>query len=151
VHFIMAGYGELLESCKARAQAMGLEGRIAFSGATEEAGLVYALFDVFLLTSRVEGLPNVLIEAQAAGCPVVTTDVGGAGEALIDGATGRLVRERSPQCLARAVVEVLFDESSRDRVKQQGADLVASRFGFERMIDRTLEIYQMPLRGWASG
>jgi glycosyltransferase involved in cell wall biosynthesis len=68
VCFILAGYGNLLAQCKARAQAIGLESNIVFPGAIENVGLVYALLDVFLLTSKVEGLPNVLIEAQAAGC-----------------------------------------------------------------------------------
>lgn len=149
VCFILAGCGELLEQCKARAQAIGLDRNIVFAGAIEDVGLIYGLLDVFLLTSRVEGLPNVLIEAQAAGCPVVTTDVGGAGEALVDGTTGRLVRQRSSDSLARAVLEVLFDQTWRERVNKQGADFIANRFGFERMVDRTLEIYRMPLRGSA--
>jgi glycosyltransferase involved in cell wall biosynthesis len=145
VCFILAGYGKLLAQCKARAQAIGLDRNIAFPGAIENVGLVYALLDVFLLTSKVEGLPNVLIEAQAAGCPVVTTDVGGTGEALVDGLTGRLVRDRSPECLARAVLEVLFDQTRRDRAKQIN-DFIVNHFGFERMVDRTLEIYRMPFR-----
>ena len=146
VRFILAGYGQLLAQCKARAQAIGLESNIAFPGAIENVGLVYALLDVLLMTSKVEGLPNVLIEAQAAGCPVVTTDVGGTGEALIDGMTGRLVRERSPDCLARAVLQVLFDQTWRDRMNSQAANFVENNFGFERMVDRTLEIYRMPFR-----
>lgn len=149
VCFVLAGYGELLAQCRVRAQAFGLNHNIVFPGAVEEVGLIYALLDVFLLTSKVEGLPNVLIEAQAAGCPVVATDVGGTGEALVDGRTGRIVRERSPDHLARAVLEVLFDPTWRDRAKRQANDFVANRFSFERMVDRTLEIYRMPLRGMA--
>jgi glycosyltransferase involved in cell wall biosynthesis len=149
VCFILAGYGELLAECRARAQAIGLDRNTVFPGAIEDVGLIYALLDVFLLTSKVEGLPNVLIEAQAAGCPVVTTDAGGAGEALVDGMTGRLVRERSPDCIARAVLEVLFDQTWRDRPNKQAASFIANRFGFERMVDRTLEIYRMPLHGLA--
>ena len=146
VCFIQAGYGKLLTQCRTRAQALGLDRNVVFPGAIEDVGLIYALSDVFLLTSKVEGLPNVLIEAQAAGCPVVTTDVGGTGEALLDGITGRLVRERSPGCLARAVLEVLFDQRWRDRVNSQSADFVEKNFGFEKMVDRTLEIYRTPLR-----
>jgi glycosyltransferase involved in cell wall biosynthesis len=147
--FVLAGYGELLAQCRARAQAIGLKHTIAFPGAVEDVGLIYALLDVFLLTSKVEGLPNVAIEAQAAGCPVVTTDVGGTREALVDGETGRIVRERSPDHLARAVLEVLFDPKWRNRAKRQANDFVTNRFNFERMVDRTIEIYRMPLRALA--
>ena len=148
VCFVLAGYGELLAQCRERAQAIGLKHNIVFPGAVEEVGLIYALLDVFLLTSKVEGLPNVLIEAQAAGCPVIATDVGGTSEALVDGMTGRLVHERTPDHLARAVLEVLFDPTWRNRAKRQANNFVAKRFGFDRMVDRTLEIYRMPLRGW---
>ena len=146
VCFILAGYGELLAQCRERAQAIGLNHNIVFPGAVEEIGLIYALLDVFLLTSKVEGLPNVLIEAQAAGCPVIATDVGGTSEALADGITGRLVRERNPDHLARAVLDVLFDPTWRNRAKRQANNFVAKRFGFDRMVDRTLEMYRMPLR-----
>ena len=144
VCFVLAGYGELLARCRARAQAIGLNHNIVFPGAVEEVGPIYALLDVFLMTSKVEGLPNVLIEAQAAGCPVITTDVGGTSEALIDGLTGRVVHERTPDHLARVVLEVLFDPMWRDRAKRQANNFIANSFGFDRMVDRTLEIYRMP-------
>jgi glycosyltransferase involved in cell wall biosynthesis len=147
VCFVLAGYGELLAQCRARAQAIGLNNNIIFPGEVEDVGLTYALLDVFLLTSKVEGLPNVLIEAQAAGCPVIATDVGGTREALLDGRTGRVVCERSPDHLARAVLEVLFDPTWGDRMNRQANDFVANRFSFDRMVDRTLEMYRTPLRG----
>jgi glycosyltransferase involved in cell wall biosynthesis len=146
VRFIMAGYGELLAPCTARAEALGLDRHIVFPGAIEDVGIIYALLDAFLLTSRVEGLPNVLIEAQAAGCPVVATDAGGVHEALIDGVSGRLVRERDPDRIAQAVLEVLFDPSWRDRVHQQAMPFIKNRFGFDRMVEETIRLYHTPLR-----
>jgi glycosyltransferase involved in cell wall biosynthesis len=146
VRFIMAGYGQLLAPCKARAEALGIDRKIVFPGAIEDTGPTYALLDVFLLTSKVEGLPNVLIEAQAAGCPVVATEAGGTNEALIDGITGRLVHGRSPDAIAQGVLEVLFDPTWRDRVDKHATPFIQSRFGFERMIEETVRLYQMPLR-----
>jgi glycosyltransferase involved in cell wall biosynthesis len=108
--------------------------------------LVYSLFDVVLLTSAVEGLPNTLIEAQAAGRPVTTTDVGGASEAIIDGVTGILVRERSPQALAAAVLSILADPAWGLRASTEAPAFVARRFGLDRLIDETLAIYGVPPR-----
>jgi glycosyltransferase involved in cell wall biosynthesis len=145
VRFIMAGYGELLAPCTARAKALGLDRHIVFPGAIDDVGVIYALLDVFLLTSMVEGLPNVLIEAQAAGCPVVATDAGGVHEALIDGISGRLVRERDPDRIAQAVLEVISDPSWHDRVNQQAIPFIKNRFGFDRMVEETIRLYQTPL------
>jgi glycosyltransferase involved in cell wall biosynthesis len=142
--FVLAGYGELLEDCKERAKALGLH-RVVFPGPVKDVGLIYKLLDVFLLTSRVEGLPNVLIEAQAAGCPVVTTAVGGTGEALIDGVTGRIVGERSPEAIASAVLDILADPTWPARMRKDARDFIADRFGVEKMVEETLRAYQAPL------
>ena len=65
----------------------------------------YPLLDVFLMTSRFEGTPNVLIEAQAAGCAIVATDVGGVREVVADGLTARIVKSRTAAEIAAEVLE----------------------------------------------
>ena len=82
-----------------------------------------------------------LIEAQAAGCPVVTTDVGGAREAVAEDVTGIVVRERSARALAGAVLTILADASWRERAQAHGPGFVDQNFGFERMIDETIDVY----------
>jgi glycosyltransferase involved in cell wall biosynthesis len=99
--------------------------------------------DVVLLTSAVEGLPNVMIEAQAVGRPVVATDVGGTREALLEGRTGIIVPQRQPESLAKAVITMLDDVNRRVRIRTEGPKFVARRFGLERMVDETLGYY-----GW---
>ena len=82
-----------MEEVERQIDELGLADRVRLIKPISDLGLVYAAFDVVLLTSMVEGLPNMLIEAQAAGCPVVTTDVGGTREAIFEGVTGILVKE----------------------------------------------------------
>ena len=74
VRFVLAGYGELAEPILRMTRALGLSERIALFGPRTDVGAIYAVMDVFLMTSRFEGTPNVLIEAQAAGVPVGVLD-----------------------------------------------------------------------------
>jgi glycosyltransferase involved in cell wall biosynthesis len=126
---------------ESRIEALGLRDRIVLPGAATDVGLIFAALDVLLLTSMTAGLPNVLIEAQAAGRPVVAPDVGGIGEAVSEGRTGRVVRERSPQRLAAAVMAILDDPEWIARVRSDAPDLVADRFGLDRMVRELLEVY----------
>ena len=95
--------------------------------------------DVFLLTSSTEGLPNVVIEAQGFGVPVVSTDVGGVGEIVESGETGIIVDSDIPEKLAEAIVHALerrkeWGPSSRKRSRNM--------FSVESMIQTTEELYQ---------
>jgi glycosyltransferase involved in cell wall biosynthesis len=149
VRFLLAGYGELHGRLVRRIASLGLVDRVAMPGPVTDAGLIYAALDVILLTSRNEGVPNVLIEAQAAGRPIVAADVGGVSEAVSQDRTGRIVRERSPQRLAEAVVDMLDDPGWAARARTEGPAFVASRFGLDLMVAETLETYGLP--AYASG
>ena len=138
--FLLAGFGPLQEAIERRIDALGLGGRVVLPGPMTDVGLIYAALDVVLLTSTVEGLPNVLIEAQGAGRPVVAPDVGGLREAVADGRTGRIARERSARGLAEAALEILADPTWATRARVEGPAFVASRFGLDRMMRQTLEI-----------
>jgi glycosyltransferase involved in cell wall biosynthesis len=144
VRFLMIGHGPLREAILERASSLGLADRLTLADAMADVGLGYAALDVLLLTSFVEGVPNALVEAQAAGRPVVTTNVGGTSEAVAEGRTGRIVAGRSPKRLAETVLNVIDDVSWRERVRTEGPAFVAGRFGFDRMIDETLDAYGLP-------
>ena len=76
VHFLIGGYGEMEGAIARRIRALGLDDRMIPVGAIDDIGLFFAAIDVVLLTSIAEGTPNVLIEAQAAGRPVVAPECG---------------------------------------------------------------------------
>jgi glycosyltransferase involved in cell wall biosynthesis len=86
--FILVGGGDMLSESIELAEELGISHRILFVGASKEVGYWMNKMDVLVLLSRYEGLPNVLIEAQMMGIPVVTTPAGGATECFLDGLTG---------------------------------------------------------------
>ncbi len=139
--FLMIGDGILKPEVIAAVEALGLRERIVLAGIEQNAALALASMDVFLLTSRKEGLPNVLVEAQMLGVPVVSTDAGGARETFEDGATGRLVKSDDPARIAAAVLSMLDDVTWRNRAIASAPDYVRQRFSLDRMVDDTLNVY----------
>jgi glycosyltransferase involved in cell wall biosynthesis len=97
--------------------------------------------DVLLLTSEVEGTPNVLLEAQYLQCPVVTTRAGGAQDALLEGETGLSCEVDDDRGLADAVDRLLRDPDLRTRMGLRGRAFVADKYEVEARVDDTLTLY----------
>jgi glycosyltransferase involved in cell wall biosynthesis len=146
--FVLGGYGHgaIAQELYQKGIKLGLGARLIMPGAVTDIGPFYGGLDVFLLTSRSENLGNVLIEAQAAGLPVVGPAVGGVGEAMLDGVTGLLVLDRSANAFAGAVLRFVDDPAWRKRVAADGPRFVARRFGQKRMVRETIAIYSK--RNW---
>lgn len=89
--FVLVGDGRLLDQARALATTLAIADRVLFVGSSAEVGFWMSHMNVLLLTSRFEGLPNVLIEAQMAGTPVVSTPAGGAAECFVEGVTGHIL------------------------------------------------------------
>lgn len=108
---------------------------------TDIASLMAAA-DGFVLPSDVEGLPMVLLEAAAAGLPLVSTAVGGTGEIITDGLTGRLVPAADSEALSRAMLSVMeLCSHDRQALADAGRQSVEERFGLEQVLDRWEELY----------
>ena len=97
--------------------------------------------DVFVLTSRIEGLPNVMIEAQAVGLPVVCTGAGGMAETFIEGETGFAVPSGAAVDFAQSIARLIDDDELRTRMGQHAAHHAREAFGIGRMVDQTLAAY----------
>ena len=147
VIFLVIGTGNMFSTMLRLAARHGFADRLFLPGVERHPGLAYSVMDVVLLTSHFEGLPNVLIEAQALGVPVVATDVGGCREAVLDGETGVIVKSRDPAYLAERVLHILDDPDWPAKARQQGPALVRERFGIERMIEETLDAYGIEAPG----
>jgi glycosyltransferase involved in cell wall biosynthesis len=143
VSFLLAGSGHetIADQLVQKGAALGLDTRLVLPGMVIDVGQVYGALDVLLLASRLENTPNVMIEAQAAGIPVVGPPVGGIGETMIDGVTGLLAAERSSEALASAVLRILGDAAWRERAAVRGPTFVTERYGHERMIRETITIH----------
>ncbi len=153
-HFVIVGAGPLRGAVLKRARRRGFAERLHCPGTSAETSGYLSMFDVFLLTSRAEGTPNVVLEASLAGVPVVATAAGGTAETIDDGVTGFLERDASAATLAARLLEVLDDRAWRASVAEAGPAFVNRCFGLERMVEETLAVYglQEPERGqrWRS-
>jgi glycosyltransferase involved in cell wall biosynthesis len=142
VYFLLCGYGALAETIAQRIKHLGLSPRFILPGAVTDLSAVYACMDVFLMTSRHEGTPATLREAQAVGVPVVAPDVGGTSETILHGRTGLLTATRDAQELADAVLGVLNDHGLRRSAARHGPQFVATQFNWERSIEETIAFYR---------
>ncbi|MEM1435473.1 MAG: glycosyltransferase [Pseudomonadota bacterium] len=103
------GEGPDLESVRQRAQTLGLGELVEFPGYCRDVARIYADADAFVLPSRSEGLPNVLLEAAMAGVPIIATEVGGVPDFLEHGRLGRLVPPESTAALKTAMAQRIDD------------------------------------------
>ncbi|MCA3775325.1 MAG: glycosyltransferase [Cutibacterium sp.] len=139
--FVIFGQGSYRASMEARIRRPDLAGRVTLAGVTDDPLAAMSLFDLLILTSHGEGLPNVLLEAQWVGTPVITTRAGGAPEALSPGLTGWVVDEATPEAIAAQVLALLNAPDLLARAKLAAQDFVKDRFGVGRMITETVEVY----------
>jgi glycosyltransferase involved in cell wall biosynthesis len=139
--FVIVGQGELEGRLRTQARELGLEGRVVFAGFRADVDCLLPAFDVFCLSSHMEGLGTSLLDAMCYGRAVVGTAAGGIPEAVEDGVTGRLVPPRQPDALAAALTEVLVDRARREAMGRAGRARFLDRFTADRMVDETLAVY----------
>jgi len=142
--FLIAGEGPLQASLIQQSLRLGLEGKIFFLGHRRNLSQVYSALDVFVLSSRWEGLPLVVLEAMAAGKPVVATAVPGTAEAMVEGKTGFLVALGDHSALADKIQRLLSDGELRRRMGEAGRRRVEREFDRERMVDEHEKLYRLP-------
>jgi len=142
------GGGATLAKLKAQVETLGIADRVSFLGARAHDDVKAAMLaaDLFVLPSRVaksgdrDGLPNVLMEAQALGTACIATPVSAIPELIEDGRTGLLVPERDPAALAAAILDLSRDPDRRARLARAGTARVLSDFSSEPGLDRIAAI-----------
>jgi glycosyltransferase involved in cell wall biosynthesis len=139
--FVLAGDGPQRESLAARAESRGVAGRVRFLGQCRDIPEVLAGADLFVLPSRSEALPNAVIEAMAAGLPVVASAVGGIPELVTQDATGVLVPAGDAGRLADAVIDLMEHPEHAFRMGRAARDFVTREFGFLRLVSRVEDLY----------
>lgn len=141
VRFVVVGDGPLRRPLEEKARALRLNGAVRFLGAVPNASSLLPGFDIFVLSSLWEGMSNSLLEAMAAGKPVVATDVGGGSEVVLEGKTGFLVPPKDPEALADAVLRLLAAPDLARNLGVAGRVRVESKFTLEIMVARLEELY----------
>jgi len=142
-----AGDGPDLPDCMALATDLGIDGSVHWLGSRSDVPNVLTAGDVMLMTSLSEAHSVSLLEAMAAGLPVVATAVGGIPETVSDGQTGLLAPRGDAAGLAAHLVTLLRDEPLRRRMGQAGLARVHERFLRQQMHERYFQIYQRLSRG----
>ena len=143
LRFIVVGGGPDEQALRASIREHGMEDRVTLLGEREEAWTLLPGFDLFVLTSRSEGLPNALMEAMAVGLPCVTTDVGGCRELVDHGSTGYLVAPGDARAVADRIVELSGDAALRGSMGQAGRKRIDAGYSVERL---ATEVEQVLLR-----
>jgi asparagine synthase (glutamine-hydrolysing) len=141
---IHAGVGHEEPSIRRAVAARGLQGRITFLGARQDVPALMAMASLLLLTSTLEGMPNVVIEAQFSGIPVVATIAGATPECVVDRETGFLLNREDAEGLAAACLRILGDASLARQMGHAAADWARSEFAPQRMVDRYIDLINRP-------
>jgi len=142
---VIAGSGPLRAALEARAARPDLSGRVRLPGPRADAAAVLAALDVFVLPSRWEGFGLVLLEAMAAGKPIVASHVSAIPEVVAAGETALLVPPDDPAALAAALCTLLEDPARRQAMGAAGRARVQHRFAPRHMVDATLGLYRTVL------
>ncbi len=140
-NFFLLGKGPSRESIERGLETTRGPHRVHVRHTLDEMPLAYAAMDVCVLTSKMEGAPNVLIEAMAAGRPVVASAVGGIPEIVEHGVTGLLESFREPAFFGDKIVSLLKDPDLRSRMGTAGRERASTHFSVERMVAEYTTLY----------
>jgi glycosyltransferase involved in cell wall biosynthesis len=149
VHVVLVGDGPCRARLEGQAARLGIERRVSFLGFRSDTPEVLNAIDVLAMPSLFEGLPLVLVEAFAAGCPVVANAVDGIPEVVDDGVNGFLVPRGNVDLLAARIVDLLKDDALSERVGRAARQKALSAFTADRMAGNTVAVYDRVLGGTA--
>ena len=138
----VAGVGPFEQQIQRRVNELGLSDSLTLLGRRDDVPELMQISSLLLLTSSFEGMPNVVMEAQALGLPVVASSVGGVPDCMIDGETGYLVDRDDMSGFAQRCIELLKDDQLRNRFGGHGAEYMRSSFSRRAMAERYLQVLQ---------
>jgi glycosyltransferase involved in cell wall biosynthesis len=144
---LIVGDGPDRAPVEAEIRRLGLDGRVRLAGERSDVPALLADSDVFVLSSRSEGLPVSVLEAMAAGLPVVASDVGGLRELVVDGETGLLIPPGDATALAAALSHLIEDRDLRPALGAAGRARAEELFDLAAFRRAHVELYERELAG----
>lgn len=141
VHFVLVGEGMLRTEIEKQAASLGIADRVHLLGHRADAATLVSAFDLAVLASLHEGLPNAVMEAMAYGVPVVATSVGGTTELITDGETGYLVEPANAEALAERILFALRNKRESAEMARRGQEKIMEDFGMSKMVDSVEQVY----------
>ena len=149
LHILIVGTGPARPELERLAQRLGVANRVTFTGFYDSVPNALQAMDVMVQPSILEeGFPTSVLEAQAAGVPVIASDIGGTSETLNVPETGLLAAPRNPDSLADALERVLSDGSLREEMGRAAREFVTRSFALERMIGSVCTAYDEALEAY---
>lgn len=149
--FLLVGDGSLRGEIERTIAELGLAGRIHLLGERADAAELSSTFDIAVLSSLHEGLPNSVMEAMAWGVPVIATSVGGTCELIRDSETGYLVAPGDADALAARISHALANERERREVAERGRRFILAEYGMSRMVREVERLYTEMISGGRGG
>ena len=140
VRFLIVGQGKLEAGLRKLSESLGLSREVIFTGFREDVLELIGMFDIFVLSSYLEGMGTSLLDAMGLGKPIVATRTGGIPEIVEEEKNGLLVPVRQPEKLAGAIVRLGQDDHLRRTMGARGRELV-KKFSVRRTVERTEEVY----------
>lgn len=147
---IILGDGPELENLQSQAEELGISANVEFAGDCPDIAPYLAQSDIYIQPSRAEGLSNSVIEAMAAGLPIVATQVGGNGDLVVQGKSGLLVQPESPDDLATAICSLFSDAVATRKMGKVALDHVVQQYAINSVVARLNSLYSGVLPGRAS-
>jgi glycosyltransferase involved in cell wall biosynthesis len=142
VQLALVGGGPDAEQLRAMTTALGIAGSVHFLGASEDPIGALRGMDVFVHPSWAESFPYVILEAMSLARPIVASDVGGVGEAIVDGESGLLVPARDARRLGEALADLLAAPARARQLGESAYSRAGSKFTRTAMVDRTIAVYE---------
>lgn len=147
VRAMIVGEGDLRPALEQQIQSRGVAGIVRLLGYRRDVPDVMAGFDAFCLPSLWEGLPYVVLEAQATGLATIVSDVNGSRDIVRADETGLVTPPSDPAALARAIERLVVDRDLRARLAAAGRRRVTSHYALARMIDEHVALYSSLVSG----
>ena len=143
---VIVGDGPLKDSLKLKVKSLRLEDRVKFLSERQDISELLNVFDVFVLSSKNEGLSLTLLEAMAVKKPVVATSVGGNKEIIKNGKDGYLIPSEHPQRLAEAILDIAKNPRRAERIANSAYQKVKTRYNLEKMVAEYQRVYEQALQ-----
>jgi glycosyltransferase involved in cell wall biosynthesis len=140
--FLFVGDGELKEELTGQVEQAGLSDFVRFLGVREDVPQLLAISDLFVLPSLWEGLSNAVLEAMAAGVPVIASNVEGAPELIVHEKTGLLVSPADANALKQSVQHLLINESLRTSIAEASKESVERKFSQDANVVAFIDLYE---------
>jgi glycosyltransferase involved in cell wall biosynthesis len=141
--YVIAGSGEQNEMLSNLAKELGISDNVKFLGYVEEASRYIKGSDIFLLPSRNEAFPYVVLEAGSAGIPIIATSVGGVPEVVKDMQNGILIHPRNPKEVAEAILYLCDHPDKSREFAEEIKKTIFNFFSLQKMLEETEKIYKL--------